>query len=162
MIIDELLENKLRETFEACDIHLNRMIFANSKVSKLLPLTLDSYYSLAEDTISYIDQFIYRFSKLQDTIGTRLFPFLLEALAEPTENKAFIDLLNRLERLGVIDSAQSWVELRKIGNDMAHEYPSSLSERLEGINFLFEELKTFQGILENCRQILFDNVNLCF
>jgi len=123
-MIDELLENKLRETFETCEIHLNRLIFANSKVSKFLPLTLDSYSSLAEDTISFIDQFIYRFSKLQDTIGTRLFPFLLEALAEPTENKAFIDLLNRLERLGVIDSAQSWVELRKIRNDMAHEYPS--------------------------------------
>jgi len=159
---DELLENKLRETFETCDIHLKRMVFAKSKVVSYLPVSAESYFSLTEEAIGFFDQFIYRFSKLQDVIGSRLFPFLLNALAETTEDKAFIDILNRLERLGVIDSAQAWSELRRIRNDIAHEYPSSLEERLEGTNVLFDELETFQGILANCRRILLEKIKVQF
>jgi uncharacterized protein with HEPN domain len=67
---------------------------------------------------------------------------------------AFIDILNRLEKLRIIDSAQKWIELRKIRNDIAHEYPSNLNERIEGINILFENLTTFRQILDRCRQVL--------
>lgn len=161
-MMDAALENKLKETFDSCDIHLKRMIFAKSKVVGHLPVSQDSYYSLTDELISYIDQFIYRFSKLQDVVGSRLFPGLLNALAEPLEDKAFIDILNRLERFEVIVSTQSWLELRKIRNDIAHEYPSSLSERLEGINILFGELETFQQILKNCRRLLYEKVNVRF
>jgi hypothetical protein len=64
--------------------------------------------------------------------------------------------------LGVIDSAQAWLELRRIRNDIAHEYPSSLEERLEGTNVLFDELETFQEILVNCRRILVEKINVQF
>lgn len=160
--MDAILENKLRETFETCDSHLRRMIFAKSKVLSHLPVSLETYYSLSDETISFLDQFIYRFSKLQDLIGSRLFPFLLDSLAETTDDKAFIDILNRLERLEIIDSALKWSELRKIRNDIAHEYPSSLLERLEGINLLFGELETFQQIIGNCRRILLEKINVRF
>ena len=160
--MDAILENKLRETFEICDSHLRRMIFAKSKVLSHLPVSLETYYSLSDETISFLDQFIYRFSKLQDVIGSRLFPILLDSLAETTDDKAFIDILNRLERLEIIDSALKWSELRKIRNDIAHEYPSSLLERLEGINLLFGELETFQQIIGNCRRILLEKINVRF
>lgn len=161
-MIDSILENKLKETFESCDTHLNRMIFAKSKIRSNLPVNLDTFYSLSDEQISFMDQFIYRFSKLQDVMGSRLFPFLLNAFAETTEDKAFIDILNRLERFEIIDSAQIWLQLRKIRNDIAHEYPSSLLERLEGINILFGQLETIQIILENCRRILFKKINVRF
>lgn len=159
---EELLENMLRETFETCDIHMKRMVFAKSKVVSYLPVSVESYFNLTEEAIGFFDQFIYRFSKLQDVIGSRLFPYLLNALAETTEDKAFIDILNRLERLGVIDSAPAWLELRRIRNDIAHEYPSLLEERLEGTNVLFDELETFQEILVNCRRILLEKINVQF
>jgi hypothetical protein len=161
-MIDFQLNNKLKETFETCDIHLKRMFFAKSKVENMIPLTFDSYYSLSNESISFLDQFIYRFSKLQDVMGSRLFPFLLEALAESTEKMAFIDVLNRLERLGIIESAQSWLLLRKIRNDISHEYPSSLSERLEGINLLFQEFEVMENILSNSRKILLEKINVSF
>lgn len=161
-MMDSILENKLKETFESCDTHVKRMIFAKSKIIAHLPVSIENYYSLMDEHISFMDQFVYRFSKLQDVMGSRLFPFLLNAFAETTDDKAFIDILNRLERFEIINSTQTWLQLRKIRNDIAHEYPSSLLERLAGINILFDELETFQAILENCRRILLEKVNIRF
>jgi hypothetical protein len=142
------------QTFETCALHVKRMEFAKSKVLAFIPLNRDNYYSMDDETVGFLDQYIFRFSKLQDTIGARLFPQILEALAEPVTDKAFIDILNRLEKLGILDSAFSWVQLRKIRNDIAHEYPASLIERIEGINFLFNNLESLKQIIEKCQSIL--------
>lgn len=150
----EDLNESLRQTFETIAIHLKRMEFAKSKVKPFIPINRDNYYSLDDETIGFLDQYIFRFSKLQDTMGVRLFPLTLEALAEPMNDKAFIDILNRLEKLGIIRSAFDWVQLRKIRNDIAHEYPASLLERIEGMNILFEKMDELKQIIANCQTIL--------
>ncbi len=147
------LNDSLRQIFDTCAIHLMRMDFAKSKVEPFLPLRSDNYYDLDDITISFLDQFIFRFSKLQDTMGSRLFPSILELLAEPVAEKAFIDVLNRLEKLEIIESALYWIELRKIRNDIAHEYPASLAERIEGMNILFDNLEILKQIIEKCRSV---------
>ena len=157
-MIEQELNDQIIQTFEICSLHLKRMLFAKSKVKKHIPLKRETYYSIDEETIGFLDQYIYRFSKLQDTIGSRLFPFLMEAMAESTSDKAFIDILNRLEKLGIIDSAFSWIQIRKIRNDIAHEYPASLNERIEGINLLFEKLEMLQHITERCR-LMYEKVS---
>jgi len=45
-----------------------------------------------------LDQFSTRFGKLQDLMGAKLFPGVLELTKEPGELKAFIDKLYRLEK----------------------------------------------------------------
>jgi uncharacterized protein with HEPN domain len=61
--------------------------------------------------------------------------------------------LNRLEKLEIIESALHWIELRKIRSDIAHEYPASLTERIEGINILFDNLEILKQIIEKCRTV---------
>lgn len=153
-MIGSELNDRLIQTFDTCALHLKRMTFAKSKVGEFIPLTRDNYYRMDEETIGFLDQYIFRFSKLQDSMGSRLFPLTLEALAEPVADMAFIDILNRLEKLEILDSAFSWVQLRNIRNDIAHEYPASLIERIEGINFLFEKLETLKQIIEKCQNII--------
>ena len=153
-MIGSELNDSLIQTFETCALHLKRMTFAKSKVGNFIPLNRDNYYLMDEETIGFLDQYIFRFSKLQDSMGSRLFPLTLEALAEPVANMAFIDMLNRLEKLEILDSALSWVQLRKVRNEIAHEYPSSLIERIEGINHLFDMLEMLAQIIERCQIIL--------
>jgi len=153
-MIESELKDKLTETFDTCEIHLKRIDFAKSKVDAFIPLKKDNYYSLDDETIGFLDQYIFRFSKLQDIMGTRLFPLTLEALAEPLSDKAFIDILNRLEKLGILDSAFGWIQLRKIRNDIAHEYPASIIERIEGINYLFDHTEDLKQIVERCKVII--------
>jgi hypothetical protein len=153
-MIDPELNDKLMQTFETCEIHLKRMEFASSKMEGIIPLTPDTYNKMDDEAVNFIDQYIFRFSKLQDIIGGRMFPLTLEALAEPVAGKPFIDILNRLEKLEVIDSALSWIQLRKIRNDVTHEYPALISEKIEGINLLFENLGVIKMIIFRCRSIL--------
>lgn len=153
-MIESELNDSLIQTFDTCALHLKRMTFAKSKVAAFIPLSRDNYYRMDDESIGFLDQYIFRFSKLQDMMGSRLFPLTLEALAEPIADKAFIDILNRLEKLEIMDSAFSWVQLRKIRNDIAHEYPASLIERIEGINLLFDKLEALRQIIERCQNIL--------
>lgn len=153
-MIEAALNDSIKETFDTCALHLKRMDFAKSKVEPFVPLNIDNYSGLSDETIGFLDQYIFRFSKLQDIMGSRLFPLILEALAEPVTDKPFIDILNRLEKLGILESAFNWVQLRKIRNDISHEYPASLVERIEGINFLFSNLVELKQIIERCQTIL--------
>ena len=57
-----------------------------------------------------VDAFVARFGHLQDTLGDKLLPRLLEWLAEPVGPA--IDNLARAERLGLIRSGDAWIEAR--------------------------------------------------
>lgn len=67
-----------------------------------------------------LDAFVARLGRLQDTVGDKLLPALLSALAE-TPGPA-IDNLDKAEKFGFIESADVWMELRRLRNQMVHEY----------------------------------------
>lgn len=146
-------DDKLNEIFEVCALHLKRMQFARKKINLFIPLNTNNYYEMDDEIVGFLDQYIFRFSKLQDVMGARLFPTLLSFLAEPMNDRPFIDLLNRLERLGILDSTINWIEIRRIRNDISHEYPTSLVERIEGINILIKHFKTLENIVERCKKM---------
>ena len=131
---NEAAVDKLREALKLCSIHNERMQYAFNKVKHYFPLDETSYNKLSKDDLSYIDQLIFRFSKLQDSMGNRLFPALLKCLGEDIEAKPFIDILTTLERLELIDDHRIWLELRETRNIVTHEYPFIDSEIIEGLN----------------------------
>ena len=67
-----------------------------------------------------MDAFVGRFGRLQDTLGDKLLPTLLDALGEP--RGPAIDNLDRAEKFGWIDSADAWMAARRLRNLMVHEY----------------------------------------
>jgi hypothetical protein len=72
-----------------------------------------------------LDAFVSRFGRLQDTVGDKLLPTLLTALAE-TPGPA-IDNLDKAEKFGLIASADAWMEMRRLRNQMVHEYIEDLA-----------------------------------
>ena len=78
-----------------------------------------------------LDQFAYRYTRLQDHMGARLMPAILRALGEDVAVMSALDRFNRMEQLGWLPSADEWVTLRRIRNEFAHDYPDSSEERLE-------------------------------
>lgn len=77
---------------------------------------LETDHDLAER----VEAFVSRFSRLQDTVGDKLLPVLLVALGETLG--AAIDNLDRAERLGWVESADDWLAMRNLRNQMVHEY----------------------------------------
>lgn len=67
-----------------------------------------------------VEAFVSRFGRLQDTLGDKLLPAWLAAHGERVAS--FVDNLDRAEKLGLIDSAQDWIDIRKLRNQMVHEY----------------------------------------
>lgn len=72
------------------------------------------------DEAERVEAFVSRFGRLQDTLGDKLLPVYLEALGEPLG--AAIDNLDRAEKLGLIPSSDEWLAIRKLRNQMVHEY----------------------------------------
>lgn len=77
------------------------------------------------DLAERLEAFVGRFGRLQDTLGDKLLPVLLAALGETPA--AAIDNLDRAERLGLIPSADEWMTLRKLRNQMVHEYVEDMA-----------------------------------
>ena len=103
------------------DIQSTRLKDALIQVNKLLPLFAAVLANLPTDKLAFLDMMTTRFGKLQDIIGSKIFPIILNLLEE--DAVAFIDKLNKLEKLGYIDDATWWIELREIRNKIAHDYP---------------------------------------
>ncbi len=114
-------------------------------------MTTSAFPSLDESRLEHIDQFIYRFSKLQDAMGKRLFPTLYGLLEEDESPRPFIDILTRLEKLGVITDAEDWQVLRNIRNTIAHEYPGSVEQTVTALNLLLEMLPVIRRMYERIR-----------
>lgn len=72
-----------------------------------------------------LDAFVSRFGRLQDNLGDKFLPLLLQAMAEKPGTA--IDNLDRAERLGWIESAETWLEVRKLRTQMVHEYIEDLA-----------------------------------
>ena len=129
-------ENTFIEKLHECNQHKKRLLLAKRKLEKFMPITTEVYDNLSDEDISFIDQMIFRFSKLQDTMGDKLFPSLLELIGENIKNKTFIDRLNRLEELELLYKDE-WMSLRKDRNEIAHEYSFNQDEVVDSINLIF-------------------------
>jgi len=143
MSVDQI---KLQQVINECDKHILRMNSAYKKAAAILPLNKEKYDALSEDDISHIDQYLFRFAKLQDTIGRRLFKLILILLEEDVEELSFIDLLNRLEKLNILESTEQWLELRKIRNTLSHTYEDEPEEMSIVINILFNKKQSIEAI----------------
>jgi hypothetical protein len=103
-----------------------------------LPLTGEQFQSLTDPQIQTLDQFILRFTKLQDAMGSHLYTSILDYLQEPLEDRPMLDKLNRLEKLGYLDNAEMWASVRSIRNKFSHDYPDDPEKNAALINIAIE------------------------
>ena len=151
MIMEDYTD-KLKEAIQICEIHNQRMMYAMEKVKHHFPLDQNKYKNLSFDDLSYLDQLIFRFSKLQDGMGTRFFPAILENLGEDIEGKPFIDLLTKMEKLNLLENHKQWLKLRETRNLVTHEYPFFTPEIIHGLNMLIEQAEILESIWKNLFQ----------
>jgi hypothetical protein len=146
---EQLDQERLLTSVQKCRTHLVRIHYATQQIKELFPLTVDKYKNITEANIGNIDQLVFRFTKLQDELGNNTFRFLLEFLKEDITGKLFRDILNTLERLQIIDSSDTWLSLRELRNDLAHDYPIMIDETIDKLNYLVLQLPLIENILKN-------------
>lgn len=141
--------SKLLSAFKECNENIVHLSFVLKELNLFMPLTIQKYDNLTARDLVFIDAFIFRFIKLQDIMGEKLFRLILNNLKENdvnSDNMPFIDILNKLEKYQIVDSADEWLNLRKIRNSFTHEYPEDLFRRVDSLNNGFNHVYNIYDI----------------
>jgi hypothetical protein len=108
---------------------------SRKQASAVLPITAETVGKLTEQEIDVFDLFLARFGKLQDFLVSKLFRSVaLASLEDIHSDVSILDMLRRMEKFGIIDSADSWLQLRLLRNAFAHEYLTDNAAIAENIN----------------------------
>jgi len=137
---------KLQKYFKECDKHLQRIEEAYSDIKTILPLTVQKYKILSKDEVQDIDQYLYRFLKLQDTLGQKIFKLVLDIYEPSNEALPFLDILNKLEKLNFLESAKEWMNLREKRNNIAHQYDDEPYEMTQAINDILNQKDILKSV----------------
>jgi len=143
------------EKLHECNQHKKRLLEAKSALKNIMPLKIEQYNNLESLMISVIDQMIFRFSKLQDTMGEKIFPTILELNGEEVKKMTFIDRLNRLEELELLYKDE-WMKLRKERNEIAHEYSFNQDEVVDSINLIYNRVDKLLQIYDDVYSYCYD------
>ena len=143
---------KVQKYINECKKHTIRINEAFEEIKTILPISGKKYLNLTSNEVKNIDQYLFRFSKMQDTIGEKLFRLIVEDFVENIDSMTFIDILNRLEKVGVIESSAEWHSLRKARNNIAHQYDDDENEMANAINSIFAQKDVLLLIFSNIEQ----------
>lgn len=137
---------RLAELFQGCDLHLQALGEAMGRCPQ--PLTEAHIARRQPELIAALDQFAYRFTKLQDVMSAKLFrQYALEVLHEPVESAPIIDILNLLERYGLLPSVVRWQEIREIRNQITHEYQLRPAELVVTLRIAFDMVAEMAAVI---------------
>jgi len=149
-----IIRDRIEKILYECDRHVLRIGEAVDDLKMFMLLDESKYISLNKNQVQALDQFLFRFAKLQDAIGRKLFKQILILQEDDTlliQNMPFIDILNRLERLGILE-VNNWARLRDIRNELAHNYDDEPQEMAEVINQIYQERDSLIDIYNNAKK----------
>ncbi len=108
--------------------HLDRMrgYLAYSLEQTLPLLPIQSWLSLTPENHETLAAFRVRFSEFQEQLGKAMRAIAIE---EEQRTEPYTAVLLYMEKLAIIESAESWKELRELRNAINHEYEEN-AERL--------------------------------
>lgn len=142
-----LLDAKLR--------HLAKLrgylAYSLSQVQPLLPL--QDPQALSQRHHESLAAFRVRFSEFQEHLGKAMRAVAIE---EEQSVERFGAVLALMERLGVLDSAERWKELRELRNAVNHEYDEDPQRLADFFSLLVSETPTLlrwhDQLARHCRE----------
>ncbi|MFA6144574.1 MAG: hypothetical protein WCW84_00975 [Sulfurimonas sp.] len=129
------------------DLHKKRAKAALNEIKAWSQLDSEIFEDF--EKIKTIDTFIYRFIKLQDIMGEKLFKIFLDEIGEYKDSMSLVDMLDKLEKFEIIDDSIKWMEYRKLRNKLTHEYPNNEQDIIDGIKVAMDVFSEIEVILEN-------------
>ena len=149
---------RLKAVLHECSVHAERIAYAREMCAPLFPLDAEAYSKLDAKAIQQLDQLVYRFTKLQDALGAKLFPLLTAELREDAVTLTVLDRLAALEKAGAVPSADEWLELREVRNQLAHDYHDDPENGAEYLNDLYRSSERLLVYNDQVRAFVHDRV----
>jgi len=122
----------IAETVKTVQMHLSRAAATREELSCFLEtLSADDFTN--PERVKVIDAFLFRFIKIQDLMGNKLFREVLSRLGEYDDSMSMLDALDRMEKLELIESSDVWMDYRNLRNVLTHEYPDNKDVVIQGV-----------------------------
>jgi len=132
--------------------HKEKIKNSVEKLKSKIPLSFKVFENLSEDEITYLDQILFRFTKMQDSIGGRLLPSLYNYLEDSSTRIPFLDILHFMEKQSIIPSTEIWIFFRNLRNNLSQKYPESIDKTTENLNLFFSKLPDFFDFYESIKK----------
>ena len=142
----------LGELIKTIDLFIKKADFSYQEIHKMMPLSNEVLSQ--ENNSQIVDSFIFRFAKIQDLIGDKLFLEFLKCLGEYKKKMVFIDILNQLEKLEILESSHNWRNYKDVRNKITHEYPNNIEDIIDGINKALDIFTDMKHIYSNIKEFL--------
>lgn len=130
-------KSRLLSVINTLQIHAKRLEENLAEVLKFTPINADELYGLKMPESSYLEVVNSRFCKMQDDLGAKIFPMILEIKGK--DANTFIDKLNMLEKLEYLNDAQAWIKARELRNEITHDYQDDYELLADHTNKLVQE-----------------------
>ena len=122
---EKLKKEILREQLKTMDAAVEVLADSHKRVQLIFE---KSKIKLTVEEKESCEALVARFTRILDFLFQRVFRTLDKI--ELQEEGTALDRLNRMEKRGIISSANLWQELRELRNEIAHEYLIEESDRV--------------------------------
>jgi len=141
----------LVDSLETIKLHFKRANVTYSEIIEI-NLTLDVFDD--DNIVKAVDAFIYRFIKIQDFMGGKLFKDILVFFGDYKDNMTLVDVIDKLEKYGIEINSDNWIENRGLRNKLTHEYPNNEEELLVGIELAIKYFEKMNKIMKSINEFL--------
>lgn len=155
---DESIAALLRVNLEETARAARNLGVSIRRTEDLFPLDGARLATLNEAELERLDAFRVRYADVQDLLAGKLFRGLLKLEEEPVLSQ--LDVLNAMDKRGIIESFESWKQLREIRNAFMHDYPEDADERAEALNLAAVGAPRLLGVLRRLRAYAVERVGL--
>ena len=145
MIRQERLQKYFDEALRHVALLSETLEVVNSIPSDAQYHTLPSLEKFALNTL------VFRFSKLQDLLETKMFRSYLDFSGFEVTEKNFYEILKAIEKEGIVD-IDTWDEFRQLRNNIAHEYPQEEEEIAENLRLIIDKTSELIAVFRRLQE----------
>jgi len=146
-------ENILLKRFSKLEKHFEALRDYHALIETLLAekdiLTPEHFNFIPPRDKAIFDAYIKRFASIQDFMGAKIFPILVEISG--IGSVKMTEVLYHMEREEILDSIESWITLRDVRNELEHDYPDELIEALNDLRFCIDRFSQLEAYYERAK-----------
>jgi hypothetical protein len=130
----------------ACVLQAHSLNESLAEISNIIPFVSYDIAQINSEHKKTVDAFLLRFGRLQDMLGSKIFRGIL--LMGGEEVGSVIDILNKMEKFGIIGSADEWLSIRESRNNVVHEYITDPEDIAESLNQIVNYAYKLVAVIE--------------
>ena len=139
------IKDILNKRFEKVKSHYNALKEYKEYIDKLGNIYNPfEFEKLNLEEKAVLEAYLKRFSSLQDYLGAKVFPLLLESKGVIANKMS--EVIAIIEKEGIIN-LEIWLKFREVRNELEHDYPDDLQEALLDLKYCVESFDKMEEII---------------